>query len=349
MEHLKVYLLIFVVVFGDAVNSLDVTNKNSQNSTDASKRKSRTDYAVYNSPDNYASKKKPSVFSPPDSDGDNFQPVQDPQFAEQNQESQFPPLSGDDVPLGFYKPKPRYYSPKDLYKSGTNTNWNVWKGEPEAPEMKPPPMPPMKGVPPPPPDFEEYYLPADSWKGDPWAPEKMATMMMMINEMKPKPGILSTLKKDPTALLLAAAIPVSLIMAAVLPTLMNMMMNGGLPTVTTTATGTKARSLDGLQYLSPVINAVSTFGSRALDNPECMQRIFCQVTKGATDNDTESRPVQKLLRKVSTFVDERYLNSLGVKKLLDSMVDGDCEKIPCSDFKSKNFNGNTRRGKINLH
>ncbi|GFS41617.1 uncharacterized protein NPIL_455561 [Nephila pilipes] len=360
MEQLRAFLLLMVVVIlGDSVNSMEVPTKSSQNLTETNKRKARTDYAVYNPPDDYTLKKKASsVFSLPElsfkDDGDNFQPVQDPQFAEQKLDSQktlpqYPPPSGDDAPLGYYKPKPRYYSPKDLYKSGTNVNWNVWKGEPEGPEMKPPPLPEMKGIPPPPPDFEEYYFPADSWKGDPWTPDKMATMMMMMHEMKPKPGILSSLKKDPTALLLAATIPVSLIMAAVLPSLMNMMMNGGLPTVTTTATGTKARSLDGLEYLSPVFNAVGTFGSRALDNPECMQRIFCQVTKGSAANSTELRPVQKLLHKISTLVDEHYLKSFGVKTLLDSMVDGDCEKIPCSDFKSKNFKSNLRKGQTNTY
>ncbi|KAF8787388.1 hypothetical protein HNY73_008991 [Argiope bruennichi] len=285
MGQFKVFLIVIFVIFVNLVNCSKESSKISQNSTETKRRLGRTDFQVYSPPDEYADKKSsPPVFFPSDpiykDDGNtNFQPSKGPE--EKIDSQKFPSPSREDGPLGFYKAKPRYYSPKDnMYKSATNDNWNVWKGD-EAPEVKPPPMPQMKGAPPPPPDFEEYYFPADPWKEDPWTPDKMATMIMMMKEMqKPKPsGILSSFKKDPGAILLAAAIPVSLILAAVLPTLMNMMMNGGLPTVTTTATGPKGRSLVDHEYLSPVVNALTTFGSRALENPECLQRIFCQFRR----------------------------------------------------------------------
>ncbi|GBN61606.1 hypothetical protein AVEN_138921-1 [Araneus ventricosus] len=352
MELFKVFLFVVLAILVELVSCSEESSKISQNSTETKRRLGRTDYEVYSPPDEYADKKSPLVYFPSEpiykDDGNtNFRPSKGPEEKPDSQKAPLP--SRDDVPLGFYKPKPRYYSPKDnMYKSGTNMNWNVWKGDEE---VKPPPMPEMKGPQPPPPDFEEYFLPSDPWKDDPWTPDKMATMIMMMKEMqKPKPsGILSSFKKDPSTILLAAAIPVSLILAAVLPTLMNMMMNGGLPTVTTTATGTKARSLVDQEYLSPVVSALTTFGSRALENPECMQRIFCQITKGSANNSTDSRPVQKMLHKVSTFVDEDYLQSLGVKNLVDSMADGNCEKIPCTNFNSSDSSKHKRKGKISRH
>ncbi|XP_035216051.1 uncharacterized protein LOC118189535 [Stegodyphus dumicola] len=257
----------------------------------------------------------------------------------------YSPATYDDyVPVGFYKPPlpprpPRYYSPKGgMYKSGSSVNWNVWKGDQPDSTDTSSVIDNSKGGPPP--DFDSYYFPTGIYKGDPWTPtpDQMSAMMMMMNQMqapsKPKfGGFLAKLTQEPIALLLAAILPFTILLAAVLPTLVNMMMNGGLPIVTTTATGNNGRSLDGAEFLKPVIEAINTFGARSFDSPDCMQKIFCQITKGPAGNGTESRSFQKALYRVSTLVDKHWLDTFGVKTLFDSMQDGNCEKIPCSKQK----------------
>ncbi|GIY17913.1 hypothetical protein CEXT_128771 [Caerostris extrusa] len=55
------------------------------------------------------------------------------------------------------------------------------------------------------------------------------------------------------------------------------------------------------------------------------------------------------LYQVSRFVDDNYLKNLGIKNLVDSMADGDCEKIPCSNFKSKDSKDDSKKGKTIIY
>ncbi|KAG8198934.1 hypothetical protein JTE90_015141 [Oedothorax gibbosus] len=331
-QHKVSALVAVLIALGHIVTGLNVSNKPVNDTVEVTSRSSRTEYPVYSPPDNYAPKKKPvplsysSTFPAEKDDGPiNFSPET---YSESSEETNFQPSH---IPPAYYKSKPRYFSQESNFqKSGTNTNWNVWKDATEVP--KPPSM--KAPAPPPPPyDFEEYYLPADSWKGDPWTPDKMATMMMMMNQMKPKQSLLSGIFKDPLAALMVAILPISLILAAVLPSFANMMMNGGIPTITTTATGGKARGSEDF-LSSPVVRAISTFGARALDNPGCMQRVFCQMTKSAGDSDSSAGAFRKAMHKVLRLVGEEHLEQFGIKDLVDSMLDGNCEKIPCLNFSS---------------
>lgn len=353
MEYLKVCVLfVALVALGDIVTCLNVSNKPDNNTVEVTSRSSRTEYPVYSPPDDYPPKKKsPPIsytFSKKDDESANF-PTENPSVSSEEIGSNphFQPSGYEQyLPAGYYKPKPRYFTQESNFeKSGTNINWNAWKDASDGGHPKQPPAPPVKAAPPPP-DFEEYYIPADSWKGDPWTPDKMASMMWMMNHMKPKQSLLSGFFKEPLAILMAAILPLSLILAAVLPTFANMMMNGGIPTITTTATGGKARGLEDDVFSSPVMKVISTFGARAFDNPGCMQRIFCQVTKGSDDSSSDARAFQKVMHKVSTFVSEEHLKRFGVKALFDSMSDGNCEKIPClSSDSNESPVDNSKRGK----
>ncbi|GIY90142.1 uncharacterized protein CEXT_519911 [Caerostris extrusa] len=122
---------------------------------------------------------------------------------------------------------------------------------------------------------------------------------------------MSKLKKDPSAFLLAAAIPISILLAAILPALMNNMV--AIPTVSTIVTGSKARKFIENQFISPIIDGISTFGARALEDPGCIQRTFCEVTNESSSNHRDSRILQRVLHKASTFVDDKTLDNYGVK------------------------------------
>ncbi|KAF8767933.1 hypothetical protein HNY73_020806 [Argiope bruennichi] len=322
-------LLLVLAVIGDVFCS-DEPHVSSSNATEQSPRSGRKNNIYYSPPDNNNLKTK----SQPTPE---VSPFKDENLQSENDSEKkplFPPINYDKYPA-FYKPKPKYV-PDDvsMYKSGSNVNWNVWKGDSSESSEFEPPTADMKGVPLPP-NFGNAYPPAAPWKDNSWDKEKMAAMIMMmkdLQEVKPKPssGFLSKLKTDPSTLLLVSAIPISILLAAVLPTLMNNMMS--TPTVSTTATGNRGRMLFGNDFIAPILDGVSTFGYRALENPGCMQRIFCQVTKGSSTNDTNPRILQRALHTASAFVDDNYLDNYGVKDLFHSMSDGNCEKVPCTNF-----------------
>lgn len=216
-------------------------------------------------------------------------------------------------------------------------NWNVWKGENDmsedaddsdnndSPGRWQPPSPPQ------------------NWNNDAWITDPMYIMMLKnamadYNKGESKPsGFLAKITADPALLLIAASIPISLLLAAVLPALTNMMMNGSsLPTITTTATGSQTRSTqaDIMPYLSPVMEAIGSFGIRSIGSPDCMQRIFCQVAeeKMASYDSKNFRKAARIARYLSAG---SWLENLGVKDIVDALSNGSCESVPCSSSKKE--------------
>lgn len=243
-----------------------------------------------------------------------------------------PQASPRALPQGNYLPY-RNVGNGVMKKSGTNVNWSVWKGDDNnngdevSDETTGPSRWPM---PPPPPS---------NWNHDPWAVDPTYLMALknamadIKSEQKPT-GFLAKLGSDPALLLIAASIPISLLLAAVLPAVMNMLMNGNnVPTITTTATGNKGRNgqqVDIMPYLTPFMEAIGTFGVKSISNPDCMQRIFCQV---AHENVPAIRSVAGIARFVASG---NFLEDYGIKDLVDSIGNGKCENIPCSNSKGAN-------------
>ncbi|GFQ82209.1 uncharacterized protein TNCT_328561 [Trichonephila clavata] len=239
-----------------------------------------------------------------------------------------PHASARALPKGNYLPY-RHAASGIMKKSGTNVNWSVWKGDDnsaaeEGSDEADPGKWPVPGA----------------WNNDPWAVDP-TYLMMLKNAMadikadqKPT-GFLSKLKSDPALLLIAASIPISLLLAAVLPAIMNMVMNGSsMPVISTTATGNQAREqqVDIMPYLTPFVEAVGTFGVKSISNPDCMQRIFCEVAQ-----EKIPFPESKYIRKAASIArflsDGSWLENYGVKDLVDSLGTGKCNNIPCSDSK----------------
>ncbi|GFR24969.1 uncharacterized protein TNCT_159131 [Trichonephila clavata] len=110
-------------------------------------------------------------------------------------------------------------------------------------------------------------------------------------------------------------------------------MGNNAPSAITTATGSRARQLIEQNLMYPFLEGISVFGERALENPSCVQKTFCEVTKG---NARDSSLVQKALYTASSFISEDYLENYGVKKLFDSMADGNCEKTTRKEQQKEN-------------
>ncbi|GBN05954.1 hypothetical protein AVEN_275337-1 [Araneus ventricosus] len=245
-----------------------------------------------------------------------------------------PQASPRALPKGNYLPY-RHAASGVMKKSGTNVNWSVWKGDDNSGDDASEEA-----------DGAKWPVPSGGWNNDPWAVDP-TYLMMLKNAMadikadqKPE-GFLAKLKSDPALLLIAASIPISLLLAAVLPAIMNMWMNGSsMPVISTTATGAgngqaREQQLDILPYLTPLVDAVGTFGVRSITNPDCMQRIFCEVAQ-----DKIPFPESKYVRKAASIArflsDGSWLENYGVKELVDSLGSGKCEDIPCTNSKPDN-------------
>lgn len=218
-----------------------------------------------------------------------------------------------------------------LKKSGNNQNWNVWKGDEEhseeddessndnSPKWQPPPQ---------------------QWDNNAWLADPMSILLLKnaVADMHKPTTFLDKITSDPVLFIVAAAIPLSLLLSAVLPVFMNSFaQTGNVPTITTTATGpTKSRSndLDIMPYLTPVMEAIGTFGIRSISNPDCMQRIFCEVAQEKVDFN-ELKYVKKAANVAKYLSVGTWLENLGVKDIVDSLSSGRCENIPCGHSTKK--------------
>ncbi|GBO23110.1 hypothetical protein AVEN_261434-1 [Araneus ventricosus] len=333
------YVLMVLVFMFDYVCTEELNGTSSNTTTESSSRMPRKNHVYYSPPDDYSpiAEHQPTPEASLKSEKSSIFQVESHVVPEETKPL-FSPAFNYRKYIGFPSRKSHYISPdRRMSKSGSHLNWNIWNGDSSDSSEFQPPASDMSDVPLA--KFENYHYPRGAWKDTPWNNARMAAMMMMMNELQEpklkdreesKPsGFISKLTKDPSTFLLVAAIPVSILLSAVLPALMDNLNN--YPTVHTIATSSKGRMLLD-SFFTPVIDGVSTFGYRALEDPGCTQKIFCQVTKGSFENNTNPSILQRALYKASRFVDENYLDSYGVKALVNSLSDGNCENVPCTNF-----------------
>ncbi|KAH6925436.1 hypothetical protein HPB50_005613 [Hyalomma asiaticum] len=99
--------------------------------------------------------------------------------------------------------------------------------------------------------------------------------------------------KGPLALLLGL-LPLGLLMAALVPSVIN------LPVAAVGAVGAAGRRRrEAPSYRNPILDSIAKFGVNSLEDPLCLQRIFCEVT--AQGKDPESLPVQKVFYTLSAL------------------------------------------------
>lgn len=141
---------------------------------------------------------------------------------------------------------------------------------------------------------------------------------------------LPSLFDDPLAKMVVVLLPVSVFLAAAtLPVLTKMMAaNGGvkLPFVSTTATGNNFKTWEeNITQFQPLIG-VGTVSPRG--EGECIMRELCEVIKM---EESVSLTLQQVIHKVLKYIDDKWLHSSHFKTLVESLKDGTCEKIQCSE------------------
>ncbi|GFU10543.1 uncharacterized protein NPIL_382301 [Nephila pilipes] len=323
------FLLVFLVVFKNFI-FLEGHDKNVRNSSHY--RISREIYENHSPPNDSQIQ---SYFS---TEEKTTSTSADKYFSKKNLKSRdtsqpFQPLAIYDKNSVFYEPSSTYGSSKNTV-SHSNADQSVWKGKKtDSAVLKSPSL--NSKVNPSQSSFE--YL-TEFWNNSPWTAEKMAILQMMMKKQQKNDsspilgGLWSSLKKEPSTFLLVSAIPITILLGAILPTLVKNMNKVGPSAVITSAIGNKAREFIEDGFISPIFNGISEFGEKALENPMCIQRILCEVTKDYSLNSTDSTLLVKVLLKTSSFIDESYLRSFGIRVLLDSMADGNCAKVPCLNF-----------------
>ncbi|KAG8198651.1 hypothetical protein JTE90_015483 [Oedothorax gibbosus] len=143
---------------------------------------------------------------------------------------------------------------------------------------------------------------------------------------------------NPIVLMAALIIPLGLLAVLVLPYFNNINVlgdigNNVLPAVTSTISSGFARSLDGKSSLQveQFLDTINEYGARGLEDPKCFQRFFCDAAMSHIERRSGgSWSIQKVLQKLSKAVDERVWDSMGIKFLFSSLVNGNCEKLVCT-------------------
>ncbi|XP_049527385.1 uncharacterized protein DDB_G0271670 [Dermacentor silvarum] len=133
--------------------------------------------------------------------------------------------------------------------------------------------------------------------------------------------------KGPLALLLGL-LPLGLLMAALVPSVIN------LPVAAVGAVGPagrRRREAAGPAYRNPILDSIAKFGVNSLEDPHCLQRIFCEVT--AQGKAPESLPVQKVFYTLSTLVNDLWAERLGLKVLFGAVKKGQCDVFRCKAAK----------------
>lgn len=84
-------------------------------------------------------------------------------------------------------------------------------------------------------------------------------------------------------------LPLGLLFASLVPTVVT------IPVTTAVATGRRRKR--SVEIVNPALNIISSYGVSALEDPSCLNRIFCEVVRGGQMNT--SSVVQKFYYKMA--------------------------------------------------
>ncbi|GFT18745.1 uncharacterized protein NPIL_331371 [Nephila pilipes] len=150
-----------------------------------------------------------------------------------------------------------------------------------------------------------------------------------------RPSFMSSVRKlmlNPMVLTAITMVPLAFMAEIMFPRLLKSNKNW-IPMFSATRTDGFARSLDSNASVNfeHIMDVINEFGARAIEDPKCLQKFICQSIKSPNENYLrDSWSVQKIARKVTNSVDDDILNRYGIKNLLDSVENGNCEVLECS-------------------
>ncbi|KFM67432.1 hypothetical protein X975_14760, partial [Stegodyphus mimosarum] len=120
-------------------------------------------------------------------------------------------------------------------------------------------------------------------------------------------------------------LPLGLLLASLVPTVVT------IPVTTAVATGRRRKR--SIQFVNPVLDTISEYGVAALEDPMCLNRIFCQVVR---DGEKEkSSIVQKFYYKLAYMLDDKIADYAGLRLLLLAVRKDQCHLFPCKVKNSK--------------
>ncbi|KAG8196573.1 hypothetical protein JTE90_003586 [Oedothorax gibbosus] len=114
-------------------------------------------------------------------------------------------------------------------------------------------------------------------------------------------------------------LPLGLLFASLVPTVVT------IPVTTAVATGRRRKR--SVEIINPALNIISSYGVSALEDPSCLNRIFCEVVRGG-QKDTSS-VVQKFYYKMAFVLDEKIAEFAGIKGLIAAVRNNKCDDFVC--------------------
>ncbi|KAF8790970.1 hypothetical protein HNY73_005909 [Argiope bruennichi] len=128
-------------------------------------------------------------------------------------------------------------------------------------------------------------------------------------------------------------LPLGLLLASLVPTVVT------IPVTTAVATGRRRKR--SVKFINPALDIISTYNMTALEDPRCMNRIFCEVvTNGKQES---SSIVQKFYYKIASSLDDKIAEFLGVKKLIFAVRKDKCQEFRCDAYR-KSFDEPIKNG-----
>ncbi|GIY32938.1 uncharacterized protein CDAR_435281 [Caerostris darwini] len=165
----------------------------------------------------------------------------------------------------------------------------------------------------------DYYEPQGGYDYDPHIDEKYEGAYPYLNKKKGS-------KYGPLAFALGL-LPLGLLLASLVPTVVT------IPVTTAVATGRRRKR--SVTFINPALDIISSYNMSSLEDPMCMNRIFCEVVKNGKQES--SSIVQKFYYKLAYLLDEKIADFIGIKNLILAVRNNRCQEFRCNANR-KSFN-----------
>ncbi|GFT18747.1 uncharacterized protein NPIL_331381 [Nephila pilipes] len=151
-----------------------------------------------------------------------------------------------------------------------------------------------------------------------------------------RPSFMSTFRKlmlNPIVLTAITMVPLAFFAETIFPQLLKMFGNNMVPKVSSTIANGFARSLNGNASIQveSILDVINEYGARAIEDPKCFKKFICQGVKSRIESRSgDSWSIEKVVQTVTNSVDEGLLDRFGLKRLIHSIENHDCDSLECT-------------------
>lgn len=122
-------------------------------------------------------------------------------------------------------------------------------------------------------------------------------------------------------------IPMGLFLAAIFPNIVSVVgRRKRSADGSSTSAGSDSAALDGLTF--PILDMISSFGVRSLQQPECQSKIVCEI--GRQGGLPNANNIQRALWTIANYTPERLSRMVGADEVFRSIRNLQCAEFACA-------------------